>query len=173
MSQRFLLVHFIATCVPFFLFLTLEKHHPPSGTPHTSMRMRLLPEFCTLKTKKDMFDGVAIEDGDDGAGETSERAYWVEQEQQQAHQVSHPSPPLALLLPRHNLVLDLFVRGSWMHEPIFLRIGTAPDDLLGIGIAASSVAAPVQASPLLCLAGLLRQRYASIRVLTVSGTPPK
>jgi hypothetical protein len=27
---------------------------PPSGTPRTSMRMRLLPDFCTLETKKSL-----------------------------------------------------------------------------------------------------------------------
>ena len=28
---------------------------PPSGTPRTSMYMRLLPDFCTLETKKALF----------------------------------------------------------------------------------------------------------------------
>ena len=27
---------------------------PPSGTPRMSMRMRLLPDFCTLETKKSL-----------------------------------------------------------------------------------------------------------------------
>ena len=52
------------------------------------------------------FDGVAVEDGDDGAGEVGKRSYWVEQEQKKADQVSYPLPPAVLLL-RHNVNLDL------------------------------------------------------------------
>src|SRR4029077_5311951 len=28
---------------------------PPSGTPRTTMRMRLLPDFCTQETKRGLF----------------------------------------------------------------------------------------------------------------------
>ncbi len=51
-----------------------------------------------------MFDGVAVEDGDNGAGETSERSLWVEQEEKQADHGPHLPPPASLLL-RHNLAL--------------------------------------------------------------------
>jgi hypothetical protein len=51
------------------------------------------------------FDGVAVEDGNNGADELGECSQWVEQEQKQADQVSHLSPPASLLL-RHNLILS-------------------------------------------------------------------
>jgi len=58
------------------------------------------------------FDRVTVEDGDDGAGETKERSQWVEQEEKQADQVSHLSPPASLLL-RHHLILDLVIDTRW------------------------------------------------------------
>ena len=33
----------------------------PSGTPRMSMRMRLLPDFCTQETKRGLFDRGALQ----------------------------------------------------------------------------------------------------------------
>jgi hypothetical protein len=58
------------------------------------------------------FDGVAIEDGDDGASEVGEHSHWLEQKQKKAGQTLHPSPP-AMLLPPLNVSLDLVRDTRW------------------------------------------------------------
>ena len=44
---------FILTCSP--LLLNFGNNTIPNWHPHTSMRMRLLPDFCTIEDKKRAF----------------------------------------------------------------------------------------------------------------------